>query len=82
MCWKEAKVLQIELNSTYRKGKGSAHMCLVDHLISHPSLGVRPIWTPIITVDVRKFQLRPVYIMCEIQDFVLVLYREFLSIQG
>jgi predicted GIY-YIG superfamily endonuclease len=50
ICWKEAKVLQIEPNTTYtyRKYKESAHMSLIDHPISQPSLDISPIWTPII----------------------------------
>jgi hypothetical protein len=35
------------------------------HPISQPSLDISPIWTPIITAEVRRLQLRPVYIMCE-----------------
>jgi hypothetical protein len=38
ICWKEAKVLQIEPNTTYRKYKESAHMSLIDHPIN-------PAWT-------------------------------------
>jgi hypothetical protein len=34
ICWKDAKVLQIEPNATYRKYKESAHMSLAAHLIS------------------------------------------------
>jgi hypothetical protein len=60
ICWKEAKVLQIELNTTYRKYKAFAHMSLVDRLISRPSLDISPIWTPIIAAEVRKLQLCPV----------------------
>jgi hypothetical protein len=33
ICLKEAKVLQIEPNATYRKYKEAAHMSVVDHLI-------------------------------------------------
>jgi hypothetical protein len=40
-------------------------MSLVDHPISQPILDISPIWTPIIAPEVRKLQLRPVYIMCE-----------------
>jgi predicted GIY-YIG superfamily endonuclease len=32
--WKEAKVLQIESNTAYRKYKEAAHMSLLDHPIS------------------------------------------------
>jgi hypothetical protein len=57
ICWKEEKVLQIEPNTTYRKYKESAHMSLVDHPISQPSLDISPIWTPAITAEVSKLQL-------------------------
>jgi hypothetical protein len=49
MYWNEAKVLQIEPNTTYRKYKESAHMSLTDHPTSQPSLDISPIWTPVIT---------------------------------
>jgi hypothetical protein len=65
MCWKEAKVLQIEPYTTYRKYKESARMSLLDHPISQPSLDISPIWTPVITAEVRKLQFRPVWILCE-----------------
>jgi hypothetical protein len=38
----------------------SAHMSLVDHSISQPSLDISPIWTLIIVTEVRKLQLCPV----------------------
>jgi hypothetical protein len=57
-CWKEAEVLQIELNTTYRKYKESAHMSLAAHPFSHPSLDISPIWTPIMEAEVRKLQFR------------------------
>jgi hypothetical protein len=57
--WKEAKVLKIEPNTTYRKYKETAHVSLVDHPISQPSLDTCPIWAPITEAEVRK-QLRPV----------------------
>jgi hypothetical protein len=60
MRWKDAKVLQIERNTTYRKYKVSAHMSLVAHPMGQPSLDIFPIWTPIIAAEVRKLQLRPV----------------------
>jgi DNA-binding transcriptional regulator YhcF (GntR family) len=34
ICWNEAKILQIEPNTTYRKYKEFAHMSLIDHPIS------------------------------------------------
>jgi hypothetical protein len=48
--------LQIEQNITYRKYKESAHMSLIDHPISQPSLDI----SPIITAQVKKLQLHPV----------------------
>jgi hypothetical protein len=45
ICWNEAKVLQIEPNTTYRKYKESTHMFLVDHPTSQPSLNISTIWT-------------------------------------
>jgi hypothetical protein len=60
ICWNEAKVLQIEPNTTYRKYKESAHMSLLDHPVSQPSLDVSSIWTPVITAEVEKLQPRPV----------------------
>jgi hypothetical protein len=60
MRWKEAKVLQIEPNSTYRKYNVSAHMSLLDHPISKLSLDISTISTPVITAEVRKLQLHAV----------------------
>jgi hypothetical protein len=57
---KKVKVSQIEPNTTYRICKESAHMSLVDHPISQPSLAISPIWTPVIAAEVRKLQLGPV----------------------
>jgi hypothetical protein len=65
ICWNEAKVLQIEPNVTYRKYKKSAHMSLIDHPISQPSLDNSPIWTPVITAEIKKLQLCPVWIEWE-----------------
>jgi hypothetical protein len=52
--WKEAKVLQIEPKTTYRKHKESANMSLVDQLIGQPSLDISPIWTPVIAAESQK----------------------------
>jgi hypothetical protein len=46
--------------NTYRKYKESAHMSLVNHPISQPSLDISAIWNPVITAEFRKLQLRPV----------------------
>jgi hypothetical protein len=52
--WKEAKVLEMEQNTTHRKHKESAHMPLLDHAISQASLDISPVWTPVITAEVKK----------------------------
>jgi hypothetical protein len=65
ICLKEAEVLQIEPNTTYRKCMESAHMSPMDHLISPPSLDISPIWTPVIIAEVKKLQLHPVKIIWE-----------------
>jgi hypothetical protein len=46
--WKEAMILQIQPNTSYRKHKKSAHMPLVYHSISQTSLVISPIWPSII----------------------------------
>jgi hypothetical protein len=35
-------------------------MSLLDHPTSQPSLDISPIWTPVITAEVKELQLRPV----------------------
>jgi hypothetical protein len=65
ICCNEAKVLQVEPNATYRKCKEYAHMPLIHHPISQPGLDISPIWTPLITAEVKKLQLRPVQIEWE-----------------
>jgi hypothetical protein len=37
----------------------SAHMPLLDHPISQHSLDISPIWTPVITTEVKNVQRRP-----------------------
>jgi hypothetical protein len=57
ICWNKARVLQTDPNTTYRKYKESAHMSLLDHPISQPSLDISPIWTPAIAAEIKKLQL-------------------------
>jgi hypothetical protein len=78
-CWNEAKVLQTEPNTTYRKYKESAHISLINHLISQPSLDISPIWTHIITVEVKSYKYFQCRLSGKIVFFVLVPYREFVS---
>jgi hypothetical protein len=45
ICRKEAKVLQIEPETTYRKYKEFTHMSMVGRLMNQHSLNISPIWT-------------------------------------
>jgi hypothetical protein len=54
ICWNEAKFLQIEPNTTYKKYKESTHLSLLHHPTSQPSLDISPIWTHLITAEVKK----------------------------
>jgi hypothetical protein len=48
------EVLQIELNTTYRKYQESAHMPLVAHLIQQQSFDLSPIRTPTTEEEAKK----------------------------
>jgi hypothetical protein len=54
VCWKEAKVLQIEPNTTHRKYRESAHLSLIQHPIRQPNVDLSPIWIPITATEVKK----------------------------
>jgi hypothetical protein len=54
ICLNKVKVLQIEPNTTYRKYKESVRMSLVAHPITQPKMDISPIWTPVITAEVRN----------------------------
>jgi hypothetical protein len=57
LCWKEAKVLQIESNTTYRKYKETAYVSLV----AQPAqLGHLSHLEFITEAEVRKLQVQPV----------------------
>jgi hypothetical protein len=58
--WDEAKILEIESNSRYKKYKESAHMACLTNPISQPSLNISPIWIPLISNDVTSSQRRSV----------------------
>jgi hypothetical protein len=76
VCWKEAKVLQTEPNTTYRKHKDPAHMSLAADLISQPSLDISSIWTPITeqkTVSYNYIQ----FIIWECSEHMLILWECF-----
>jgi hypothetical protein len=59
--WDEARILEIESNSRYRKYKELAHMACLTDLISQPSLDIFPIWIPFINSGVTSSQRRPVW---------------------
>jgi hypothetical protein len=59
--WDEAKVLEIESNSRYRKYKESAHMACLTNPISQPSLDISPIWISLVSNEVTKTQRRSVW---------------------
>jgi predicted GIY-YIG superfamily endonuclease len=54
--WDEARILEIESNSRYRKYKESAHMACLINPISQPSLDISPIWIPVISNEVMNSQ--------------------------
>jgi hypothetical protein len=69
----------IEPNNTYRKYKEFAHMSQIDHPISQPSLDISPVWTSVITAEVRKLHTTSSSVDC-VGNFVflvLVPYGEF-----
>jgi hypothetical protein len=66
--WDEARVLEIESNSRYRKYKESAHIACLNNPISQPSLDISPICIPLISNEVSNSQgrsvLRDRFFMC------------------
>jgi predicted GIY-YIG superfamily endonuclease len=56
--WDEARILEIESNSRYRKYKELARMACLINPISQPSLDISPIWIPFISNEVINSQRR------------------------
>jgi hypothetical protein len=54
--WDDARILEIESNSRYRKYKESAHMACLTNPISQPSLDISPILIPLISNEVSNSQ--------------------------
>jgi hypothetical protein len=52
--WDDARILEIESKSRYRKYKESAHMACLTNQISQPSLDISPIWIPLISNEVSN----------------------------
>jgi hypothetical protein len=58
--WENARILEIESNSRYRKYKESVHMACLTNQISQHSLHTYPIWIPLISSEVTNSQRRSV----------------------
>jgi hypothetical protein len=56
--WEEARILEIESNSMYRKHKELAHMACLTNPFSQPSLEISPIWIHLFSKEVCKFKGR------------------------
>jgi hypothetical protein len=54
--WDEAKSIQKEPNTIYRKYKESVHMVYLENTISQPSLEMSPFWLPIIKEEIKRIQ--------------------------
>jgi hypothetical protein len=52
--WDEAKILENENNSKYRKCKELAHMACLTNLIGQHGLDVSPIWIPLINNEITN----------------------------
>jgi hypothetical protein len=55
--WGEARILEIESNSRYRKYNESVHIACITNPISQPSLDISPIWIPHISNEVGNSQI-------------------------
>jgi hypothetical protein len=58
--WDDARILEIESNSRYKKYQESAHMTCLTNPISQPSLDIPSIWIPLISSEVSNSQRRSV----------------------
>jgi hypothetical protein len=52
----DARILEIESNSRYRKYNKSAHMACLTNPTSKPSLDISPIWIPLMNNEVSNSQ--------------------------
>jgi hypothetical protein len=64
---KEVKVLQIELNSTYRKFKESGHISVIDLPMSQLSVDTSPIWALFIEAEVENYSSIPFRLYGEVR---------------
>jgi hypothetical protein len=58
--WDEARILEIESNTRYRKCRESAHMVCLTNPISQPSLGISPVWIPLVSNNIGNSRGRSV----------------------
>jgi hypothetical protein len=58
--WVEARILEIENNSRYRKYKESVHIACFTNPISQPSMDISPICVPLISNEVTISQRKSV----------------------
>jgi hypothetical protein len=54
--WDDARILDIERNSRYRKYKESAHMTCLTNPISQTTSDISPIWIPLVSNDITNSQ--------------------------
>jgi hypothetical protein len=50
--WDEARILEIESNSRYRKYKKLAHVTCLTNALRHLSLDSSPVWIPLINNEI------------------------------
>jgi hypothetical protein len=58
--WDDARVLEIESNSMYRKYKESDHMACLTNPISQSSLDISPIWISLMSTEASNSQRKSV----------------------
>jgi hypothetical protein len=58
--WDDARILEIENNSRYRKFKEQAHMACLTNPISQSSLDISYIWITLVSNEVSNSQRRSV----------------------
>jgi hypothetical protein len=60
VAWDDARILETESNSRYRKYTESAHMACLTEPISQHRLDISPIWIPLISYEVSISHRRSV----------------------
>jgi hypothetical protein len=53
--WKEAKILEVEINSVYRKYKEAAYLSCLQNPTNKPSTEISPIWYTLISKELSKY---------------------------